>query len=162
MDYGIVSDQMYVEFLQGANGKQNYRILFEDLLKLPEGQSLLFHCTQGKDRTGVAAMLILSALGADEDTIMRDYLLTNEFNARKIAGQRKMLTQAGIPAGKLDQYLIAMDQVDPVLMRNALDWLKAEYGGAEGYLKQELGMDEARITLLQEKFLEEAAAPTAP
>ena len=156
VDYGIVSDRMYVEFLAGAEGKENYRRLFEDLLALPEGQSLLFHCTQGKDRTGVAAMLILSALGADQDTILRDYLLTNEFNARKIAGERKTLAQAGASAEKLDQYLIAMDQVNPVLMKNALDWLKAEYGGAEGYLRQELGLGEAQLTLLQEKFLEEA------
>lgn len=154
VDYGIVGEQMYVEFLSGKTGRENYRALFDDLLALPEGQSLLFRCTQGKDRTGVAAMLILSALGADEDTIMRDYLLTNEFNAAKIAGERKMLAQSGIPGGKIDQYLIAMDQVNPVLMRNALDWLKAEYGGAEGYLKQALGLSEAQLTALRDTFLE--------
>ena len=154
VDCGIVGEQMYIEFLQGKTGQENYRALFDDLLSLPEGQSLLFHCTQGKDRTGVAAMLILSALGADEDTIMRDYLLTNEFNAAKIAAQRKMLTQNGISADKLDQYLIAMDQVNPVLMRNVLDWLKTTYGGVEGYLRQVLGLDETQFAALQDRFLE--------
>ena len=158
VDSGIVSENMYVEFLSGKAGKENYRKLFEDLLALPEGQSLLFHCTQGKDRTGVASMLILSALGADEETIMRDYLLTNDFNSRKIAGERKMLSESGIPAEKLDRYLIAMDGVNPVLMKNALRWLEENYGGAAGYLTQELGLDEARITLLRDKFLETPAA----
>ena len=158
VDSGIVSENMYVEFLVGKTGKENYRKLFEDLLALPEGQSLLFHCTQGKDRTGVASMLILSALGADEETIMRDYLLTNDFNSRKIAGERKMLSESGIPAEKLDRYLIAMDGVNPVLMQNALRWLEENYGGAEGYLAQELGIDEAKITLLRDKFLEAPAA----
>ena len=158
VDAGILNERMYVEFLAGKEGRENYRALFDDLLALPEGQSLLFHCTQGKDRTGTAAMLILSALGADEETIMRDFLLTNEFNAAKIAGERKMLSQAGIPAEKLDLYLIAMDQVNPVLMQNALDWLKAEYGGAEGYLRQVLGLSEDQLTALQDKFLETPAA----
>ena len=162
VDAGIVSDQMYVEFLNGKEGRENYRALFDDLLALPEGRSLLFHCSQGKDRTGVAAMLILSALGADEETIMRDYLLTNEFNAAKIAGERRLLAQRGIPAGGLDQYLLAMDQVNPALMRNALDALKAEYGGgAEGYLRQVLGLDDTQLAALRDKFLEKPDAPAA-
>ena len=39
--------------------------------------SILFHCTAGKDRTGVAAMLILLALGASDETICADYARTN-------------------------------------------------------------------------------------
>ena len=39
--------------------------------------ALLFHCTAGKDRTGMAAYLILSALGVEQKIIMEDYLLTN-------------------------------------------------------------------------------------
>ena len=153
-DAGFINDRMYIEFLDGTEGKAGYRALFEELLSLPEGQSLLFHCTQGKDRTGVAAMLILSALGVDEDTILRDYLLTNEFNAQKIAAERKMLTQAGFPLEKIDLYLCAMDQVNAGFMRNALDWMRENYGSPEGYLTAELNLNAEKLALLRDKFLE--------
>lgn len=150
---GIVGDQMYVNFLSHDAGKQGYAQLFKELLALPEGQSLLFHCTQGKDRTGCAAMLILSALGVDEDTIMNDYLLTNEFNAELIAQERQELLDAGVKESDIDSVMIARDQVFPQTMTNALDWLKKEYGSVQGYITKELGVTEEQIAQLQEKFL---------
>ncbi|MFL6693432.1 MAG: tyrosine-protein phosphatase, partial [Ramlibacter sp.] len=47
-------------------------------LLLASPEPTVFHCTAGKDRTGLAAALMLHALGATRDEIMRDYLLTNE------------------------------------------------------------------------------------
>lgn len=58
--------------------------LFEHLLEKPE--PLVFHCTAGKDRTGLAAALILSALGVSEDDIWKDYLLTNQLYKRNSTG----------------------------------------------------------------------------
>src|SRR5699024_12834665 len=57
-----------------------YRKMFNVLLENDkEGESVVFHCTAGKDRTGVAAFLILSALGVSEKQIVEDYLYTNLF-----------------------------------------------------------------------------------
>ena len=39
---------------------------------------LMFHCTAGKDRAGFAAALFLAALGVERETIIEDYMLTNE------------------------------------------------------------------------------------
>lgn len=150
---GIVGDQMYVNFLSHDAGKKGYAQMFQDLLALPEGQSLLFHCTQGKDRTGCAAMLILSALGVDEQTIMDDYMLTNEFNAKLIADERQELLDSGMKEEELDGIMIAGDQVYPQTMTNALDWLKKEYGSVKGYITKELGVTEEQLTQLQNKFL---------
>ena len=150
---GIIGDQMYVSFLSNDAGKQGYAAMFQELLALPEGESLLFHCTQGKDRTGCAAMLILSALGVDEDTIMADYLLTNEFNAELIAQERQQLIDSGIKDEDLDTVMIGMDQVYPQTMANGLDWLKQTYGSVTGYITQELGVTQDQIAQLQDKFL---------
>ena len=81
MKYGGFTDQMYVDFLSSDVGKAGYSQFFQALLALPEDRALLFHCSQGKDRTGCGAMLILFALGVDEETVMQDFLLTNEYNA---------------------------------------------------------------------------------
>lgn len=154
IESGFISDQMYVDFLSTDTGKAGYKDFFEQLEALPEGSSLLFHCTQGKDRTGIAAMLILSVLGVDEQTIMQDYLLTNEFNADAIAQERKMLEDKGIEGDMAELYLLAMDGVNEKVMQNALDWLKENYGSPTDYVKQELGVTDAQIEALRDKFLE--------
>ena len=153
---GIISDQMYVEFLSGEPGKAGYARLFRELLALPEGGSLLFHCTQGKDRTGCAAMLILSALGVDEETILADFMLTNAFNAALIESERQMLIASGLEGDELETYMRAMDEVDPQYMINALDWMKANYGSVLNYIRTELGVTDGEIELLREKYLAEA------
>lgn len=135
-------------------GKKGYTEYFRQLLALPEGNSLLFHCSQGKDRTGLGAMLILSALDVDEETIMQDYLLTNVFNAELIEKERKMFSQYNLSDSDLNKYLSAMDQVDPVYMKNALDYLKKNYGSVKGYITKELGLTEKDFASLKNKFLE--------
>lgn len=151
---GILNDQMYIFFLSGKQGKESYGKMFQELLTLPEGRSLLFHCTQGKDRTGCAAVLILSALGVDENTIMDDFLLTNTFNAELIESERKMLTEQGYSGEELDRLMKAMDEVDPQYMTNALDWMKKNYGSVTGYITQELGITDEQLEELRAKFLE--------
>lgn len=151
---GVVGDQMYIDFLSGDQGKESYRQMFEELLAVPEGKSLLFHCTQGKDRTGCAAMLILSALGVDEDTIIKDYTLTNTFNSKLIEGERQMLIEKGYEGEQLETMMRAMDEVDPQYMRNALDWMKETYGSVIGYINQELGITDEQIETLKGLYLE--------
>lgn len=153
---GIIGDQMYINFLSGDQGKASYAQMFKELLELPEGEALLFHCTQGKDRTGCAAMLILSALGVDEETILYDYVLTNTFNAQRIEAERQMLEGMGVEESEFDLYMTAMDQVDPQYMVNALEWMKDNYGSVLGYITGELGVTEAQIEQLRDKYLEEA------
>ena len=151
---GVITDHMYIDFLSGAKGKENYGIMFQELLALPEGRSLLFHCTQGKDRTGCAAMLILSALGVDEKTIMDDFLLTNTFNAKLIESERQMLISQGYSGEELNRLMKAMDEVDPQYMTNVLDWLKENYGSVTGYITKELGVTDEQLETLRNKFLE--------
>lgn len=154
MRLGIISDHMYVDWLSSATGKAGYTRMFQELIDLPDGKSLLFHCTQGKDRTGVAAMLILSALGVDESTIISDFLLTNTYNADIIESERKTLEKAGFAGEELELFMKAMDEVDAQYMVNALEWMKENYGSATGYITRELGVSETEITLLRNKYLE--------
>ncbi len=150
---GVINDNFYVEILRGREGKAGYAEMFRKLLSMPEDKSLLFHCTQGKDRTGIAAMLILSALDVDEKIIMSDYLLTNEFNAEKIAREKQFVSTITDNDEEAEKYLFVMDHVSEAMMRRALDYLKNNYGSAKNYIIQELGITEEQITELQKKFL---------
>lgn len=155
VDSGLVSHDMYIGFLSGNWGKKAYSEFFRELLDLPPGRSILFHCTQGKDRTGCAAMLILSALGVSENIIMEDYMLTNTFNAGLIEAQRKNLLSHGIKESELEKYMIVLDEVNPKNMKTALSWLEENYGSPVGYIINELGISEDDIEKLKAKFLEE-------
>ena len=55
--------------------QNEYKRFFEILINR-QAAPLLFHCSAGKDRTGIAAALLLSALGVDKETVMQDYLLS--------------------------------------------------------------------------------------
>ena len=154
LKYGTFSDQMYVDFLSMDRGKEGYSRLFRELLALDDGRAILFHCSEGKDRTGCAAMLILYALGADEETVMEDFRLTNEFNADLIETDRQLLRDEGIPEEEMDSYLPMLDQVNPAYMTNAIAWMTENYGSPLGYITRELGVTEAEIDELRNKFLE--------
>ena len=65
-----------------------------------------------------------------------------------------MLTEAGFSLEKIELYLCAMDQVNAGFMRNALDWMRENYGSPEGYLTAELNLNAEKLALLRNKFLE--------
>lgn len=151
---GVVSDQMYVEFLQGETGKAGFRDFFRVLLETPEGDAVLWHCTNGKDRTGVAAMLLLGVLNVDEETIMEDFMLTNTFFEAEISAMRTQLSAYVKDEAKLEEFLVAGRAVYAPYMQNAIDYIKENYGDIPGYVKAELGLTDADIAKLQTLYTE--------
>lgn len=99
-------------------------------------------------------MLILYALGVDEDTIMDDFLLTNVYNAALVEEDRRLLEAEGISEEEMETYLPMMDQVNPAFMSAAIVWMTDSWGSPLGYITQELGVTEEEITVLRNKFLE--------
>ena len=72
--------QVYVDLINQDHSKQAYRQFFDLLLATTEDQSLLFHCTAGKDRTDGRCFLV-ECTPVPEETIRTDYLLTNQASA---------------------------------------------------------------------------------
>ena len=154
-EYGMLSPDMYLLLLLGERGKKAYR----DFLKLlishdPEQGAVLWHCEDGKDRAGLAAMLILSSLGADRETIIEDYLLTNESNHARIAKTRAECEASGIPLDMTEAMIFANGGVFERYMTFALDTLGKKYGSVEGYVREELGVTDEELDILRKKYLE--------
>ena len=154
LEAGVISDQMYVEFLQGETGKAGFRDFFRILLETPEGNAVLWHCTNGKDRTGVATMLLLGVLNVDEETIMEDFLLTNVFFEAEISAMRKQLEAYIQDEVMLEEFMVAGKGVYAPYMQNAIDYIKENYGNIPGYVKAELGLTDADIAKLQTLYME--------
>ena len=154
IEVGLVSDQMYVEYLDSEQGRAGYREFFRILLENQDGGAVLWHCTNGKDRTGVAAMLLLSALNVDEETILQDYMLTNEFFADELAAVRSKLEPAVQDEKLLEDMLVGTRGVSERYMVNALNYMKENYGSAVDYLKTELGLTDQDLTTLRQRYTE--------
>jgi protein-tyrosine phosphatase len=104
--------------------------LMQDEANLP----LSFHCSAGKDRTGIAAMLFLSSLGVSEEIIMQDYLLSNKYLENKYA---KLL--------EAQPHFKPAYIVEAGYLQTTLDQIKADYGSVENYLKNTLNVDMERM-----------------
>jgi len=120
------------------------------LLEQPNPQ--VFHCTAGKDRTGFAAALLLSALGVDRATIEHDYLLTNQLYKRdaRLEGQ-------GHP-----HVMKVLWQVQPEFLQAAFDAVDAQHGGMRNYLHGAIGLSPQETQALQELLLEDGQAGAKP
>ena len=149
---GVIGSDAYDLFLLGERGKTAYRCFFQTLLETDDG-AVLWHCTDGKDRTGCAAMLLLSALGANRETIMEDYLLTNEFNAAVLSAVQKKAAALQLSPEKRDALIFMSGCVVGSYMEHALDTLNKRYSGITGYLRDELGVGDAEIRALKVKYL---------
>jgi len=127
-----------------------YKPFFDKLLGLPTGQSLVFHCSAGKDRTGIGAALLLYTLGVPYQTIVNDYLASNYY-------------RQGVNA-KLMGQMVAM-HIDPEVAKTMMGVKKEDldatfaaitkrYGSVDVYLRTQIGLDDEKIALLKKKFLE--------
>ena len=153
-DSGMLGSDIYVNFILGERGKKAYREFFRILLEhIPDNGAILWHCTDGKDRTGCAAMLILASLGANRETIIADYMLTNEYNAAQVEAVRQKTAAYPMPPEKREALLFMCGAVVEKYMTNAIDTLNERYGSVEGYLRDELNVGNAEIAVLKNRFL---------
>ena len=153
IESGMLNENMYIGFLNCDTGKKAFSEFLRILLYSDPDRAVLWHCTSGKDRTGLAAMLLLSALGADEELIVRDFLLTNVYYADRIEGTKQFLKTKGCDDAFTEQALLVFDAVDERFMRNAIGFLKKEYGSVVGYIRGGLKLSQDEIDSLKEKYL---------
>ena len=151
--HGVLPTPKMYDYFLGDEAADGYRQFFDILLNKPEDSAVLFHCSQGKDRTGMGAALFLYALDFDDDTVMADYLLTNEANAAIIENDVKEVSKYTDDPEMLERTRM-MDGVSAELLQSALDKMKAEYGSIKGYLKTRLSLTDAELTKLKEIYLE--------
>lgn len=108
------------------------------------GECVLYHCTVGKDRTGILSALILSLLGVDRATILRDYVATNRA-ARREANRKGLLVSLmtrSISVGKIVRSLFL---ANTRWLEHALTTLDQQYGGVIPFVTQVLHIPEDRL-----------------
>lgn len=136
MDLDLTEDQlvekmkeMNVLLVEDTSAIHIYKEFFK-MLQDENRIPLMFHCSAGKDRTGMGAALILYALGVDDETIMQDYLASNIYLGKKYQKY-------------IDQYPFAKPVFDvrKEFLQSGIDYMKDKYGSVEQYLTTVLNVD---------------------
>ncbi|MEU9255254.1 tyrosine-protein phosphatase [Streptomyces sp. NPDC048270] len=138
---------LYRSFVHSASAQAAYRLLLTEAAD-PDAGPLLFHCTAGKDRTGWGATVILSLLGADDDTLMAEYLSVNPAVKQAFAPMIEGFTGAG---GDPD-IALALIGVFPSYLESALDEVATRYGSMDKYVREGLGVGAETVEALRTRL----------
>ena len=138
----------YRQFVSLPSAKEAFRKLF---LALGDRDQLpaLFHCTTGKDRTGWAAAALLTLLGVPRETIMEDYLRSNDY----IIPKYQKVIDAFVEGGGDQASPPAILGVKREYLDAAFDEMQTKYGSIEKYFSEGLGMDAAQRKALRDLYL---------
>jgi protein-tyrosine phosphatase len=138
----------YRKFITLPSAKRAYRTLF---VSLTDSKNLpaVFHCTTGKDRTGWAAAALLTLLGVSRETVMADYLRTNDYLLPHWAGVIDGFATAGGDRAIAE----AIFGVKPAYLEASFDEMQKRYGTIEAYFSEALGIDAAGQKVLRDRLL---------
>lgn len=145
--------RVYRDVINQPHAQKAYRKFFDILLaNSDENSALLFHCTAGKDRTGMGAIFLLNALNVDEDTIRADYLLTNRA-AKAFQDGVVMDLKLQNKNSAFIQSIRALQSVNISYYNSAMDEVKRLSGSMDGYLKDYLHLSTNDIADLRKIYL---------
>ncbi|WP_376740190.1 tyrosine-protein phosphatase [Listeria booriae] len=149
--YEPLMGESYRVFVQSKDG---FREIFNDIIEKEE-VPFLFHCTAGKDRTGVLGALLLKLLDVPENTILADYELTNQY-ADNILGEMQGLVNAfSNSEKKIDlENFRPMAEARPAYLEIAFDEMQKEYGSVDAYLEKGIGITPSEKAKFQTMMLE--------
>ncbi|QNQ81230.1 tyrosine-protein phosphatase [Lactobacillus sp. PV034] len=141
--------QIYQNVLLSKEGQAAFRQVFVQLLNLAPDKALVYHCSAGKDRTGMVTALILTGLGVDDKTIAQDYLLTNElfpYGLRKQipsdSDMIKLVNRMNVTAG------------EGRAIKGITQTLRDGFGGFDIYFTKILGFTQEDLKKLRSLYLE--------
>lgn len=155
---GKVEEGHFRQLLIDANRAfaLDYRDQMSHLLRdlaAPGARPAVIHCADGKDRTGFAIAIILSAVGVPRETVYEDFMLSNVFLERR-AKFYSFLAWFG------SLFRVSRKEIRPLLevrreyLEAAFAAIDEKYGSIDAYLRDGLGIDELTLARLRAAFIE--------
>ena len=141
---------LYPRLLLEENAIISLRKFFKLLVSKPDG-IFYFHCSQGKDRAGLAAYLLEIALGISKETAKEDYLRSNEAMKIRTKYHIEQLCGKDFYNEEYEKALYDVFSAKEEYLNHAIESVEAKYGSIEEYIVNELRVD---IPKLRELYLE--------
>lgn len=138
---------LYMDMVTSEFTQIQYAGFLQNILATTEG-AVYWHCSQGKDRTGLAAAFIIAALGGDRKAILYDYCLSEEFYRDELA---RYIGRVETEAEKavLRTYM----SVNPAAFERALDWIDDTFGSMDNFLRGPLCLSGRDIGELRSRYV---------
>lgn len=130
---------------------------FVKLLLEPHDKAVLWHCTAGKDRAGMATAIVLEMLGVSRDVIVEDYLRTNEYLKNDITALKRFIKRRANVAddnAMADEALQYLFGADISFIESFYAAIEERFGDVNGFLRKGLGISEEEIKQLKNASLE--------
>ena len=141
--------ETYKNLFLTKEGIESYKNFFKVVTNNNEG-AVLWHCSQGKDRAGMASYLLGYALGVNESELINDYLYTNIAMEKTIARLTPVVLKLSNDNYELLEPLKDVFSAKIEYLNAALETIKDTYGSIENYLINILEVD---INKLRENYL---------
>ena len=148
-----VFKEMYRKLMFSEYVRPLFRVFFDILLENRSG-SVLWHCSAGKDRAGIATAVALMALGVSRDDIVADYMATEKFQKKELLKIR-LLMPLFVHKKSVRKCVRILLGVEEIYMRQLFDVIDSEYGSEKGYLNSFIGLTDDEIFELKKMYLEE-------
>ncbi len=145
--------EMYRSFTQESaisQYKAFIKVLFED-----HDKAVIWHCTAGKDRAGIATALVEKLLGVAEEDIIADYLATNTYLERDIVFLTDMIKkEAKTDSALADESLRYIFGAHREYIDAFYSKVSERYGDLDTFTRKGLGLSADDIMCLRDKYLE--------
>ena len=128
-----------------------YRNFFDILLTNPDG-AILFNCTEGKDRTGIASMLLMSSLDFDKSTIISDYMLSKNFcDIKKDIYYRRC--KKFFAGKKITNFISGIMATKEMYLNAVYEKIEKDFKTVDAYLKEKIRLTAEEIKKLKDMYL---------
>lgn len=151
-DVQQIARNLYPELVRNEYTQLQYAA-FLQMMASPINGGVYWHCSQGKDRTGLGAAFLLLALGADMDLVLRDFELSNEAYLDELQEARSKVIAAGYGEEEL-KVIQTFIGVNTEYFTNALNIIDTEFGSIHDYMYNQLCLTDDDIVALRNRFLE--------
>ncbi|MEG0928170.1 tyrosine-protein phosphatase [Chryseobacterium sp.] len=116
-------------------------------------EPILYHCTAGKDRTGIVTALVLTILKFDKETIYNEYLLSNNFRKNLVEKRLRLANRLHFLYPKMDlKVLEKLSWVEKRYLDAAFGEIDKKYGSTDAYIQQVLGISDTKREEYIQKF----------
>lgn len=153
-DITYAFEKIYRAFVSEEYAIEHYAMLMKILLENKEG-ACMFHCLDGKDRCGVGVALFLSILDIDKETIIKDYLKTNQYTNFKADARVKYLKEVDHVS---NQYVLNSIKIAAGVRQNfieaAFNEINISFGGIDNYIENQLKITPAMRKAMKDNYLE--------
>lgn len=147
------ADKRMVDFYREyvTENPEMIKTIINEILEAKE--PILYHCTAGKDRTGIITALILTILKFDKETIYNEFLLSNNFRKGLVEKRMSLAHNLHFLYPKMDlQVLEKLSWVEKRYLDAAFGEINKKYGSTDAYIQQVLGISETKREEYIQKF----------